>query len=85
MGRRVIRQFLEETITLTQGQRLLVSVSLVASGDQHLCIAVCEDESSIEGTEFWSGAAEAPYMWSDMVSFGITSPFMIEATGTIEP
>ena len=82
-GRRVVRQFLEERITLEEGQRLLVSVSLIASGDEHLCVAVCEDTVSAQGREFWSNAATPPFAWADMKSFGINAPFIIEATGDV--
>ena len=84
-GRRVIRQILETPITLEEGQRLLISVSLEAQGSEHLCIAVCEDQNAVNGGNFWSNAAGEPYQWSDLTSFGIFAPLVIEATGDIVP
>lgn len=75
--RRVILQNLADPITLNEGERLLVSVSLIAEGADHLCIAACEDEPARRGAEFWSNAPQAPYDWAELGSFGLTSELMI--------
>lgn len=79
--RRVILQNLTEPLVLSEGERLLVSVSLTAEGAEHLCIAACEDEPARRGAEFWSNAAQAPYEWVELGSFGLTSELMISVIG----
>ena len=81
--RRVILQNLIDPFILNEGERLLVSIALVAEGDQHLCIAVCEDQSPVSGLELWSNSAEAPYNWVGIDSFDISSEFIIKAIGSL--
>ncbi|MAD61891.1 MAG: hypothetical protein CMH49_10345 [Myxococcales bacterium] len=81
--RRVILQNLIDPLILNEGERLLISISLMAEGDQHLCIAVCEDQSPVSGLELWSNSAQAPYNWVGIDSFDISSEFMIKAIGSL--
>ena len=83
-GRRVVRYLLEQPIRLNEGQKLLVSVSLRASGTDHLCIASCEDASPAGGTELWSNSALPPYSWVDLLDFAVDTILLIEATGDVE-
>ena len=80
--RRVILQNLIDPFVLNEGERLLVSVSLAADADQHLCIAVCSDQPPVAGLELWSNSAEAPYNWVGIDSFDISSEFIIKAIGS---
>lgn len=81
--RRVILQNLVDPFVLNDGERLLVSVSLMAESDQHLCIAVCEDQTAVAGLELWSNSAEAPYNWVGIESFDLSSEFIIKAVGSL--
>ena len=79
--RRVILQNLTEPIVLSEGERLMVSVSLEAVNAEHLCIAVCEDEMALANLELWSNRPNTPYDWISMSEFGINSEFLIKAIG----
>ncbi len=81
--RRVILQSLEIPLVVNEGERLLITLSLLAEGEDHLCIAVCEDEPAGEGLELWSNAASSPFDWTPLLEFGIRSEFLIRAIGKL--
>ena len=81
--RRVILHNLDEPLILTEGERILISVSLVAESPRHLCIAVCEDESGYAGLDLWSNSADTPYDWIGLDQFQLDSEFLTKAVGSI--
>jgi hypothetical protein len=79
----VIIQLLEEPITLVEGERLLVSIPLIAEGDEHLCMSVCDTEQASPGSTLWSNSAAPPFNWVELSSFGLTSEPIIRVIGAV--
>ena len=50
---------------------------------ESICIAACADGGGKPGVNWWTGATEAPFDWSDLVAdFGFTHDMMVTASGT---
>lgn len=66
---RVLEPELDPPIVLTDGQSLVVAVSLEADVDAGLalCVAGCVG-AAIPGVDYWSYAAAEPYKWVDLVA-----------------
>jgi len=81
---RVLEPKLDPPIVLTDGQSLVVAVSLEADVDANLslCLASCVG-AAIPGVDYWSYAAAEPYKWVDLVAnYNWPANFKIYAFGT---
>ena len=71
-------------LILTEGQRAVVAIQFATAGDEHICVASCNQPSGVAGLDWWSNAAEAPFSWQDLIAdFGLTGQLMTEVQGRI--
>ncbi|MBZ5713756.1 hypothetical protein [Nannocystis pusilla] len=84
VNRRVLEPELDPPIVLTDGQSLVVAVSLEADLDagMALCLEICVGDPD-PGVDFWGGAPAEPYNWDDLVAdYGFSANQNIAAFGT---
>ncbi len=72
---------LPEPVTLTEGQSLVVAISLEGAFPDVACVSGCNLRTTEPDRFFWSGTTQAPYHWATLDSFGIPNEYSIFATG----
>ncbi|MEE2644922.1 MAG: hypothetical protein VYD19_08310 [Myxococcota bacterium] len=71
-------------LILTEGQRAVVAIQFATAGDEHICVASCNQPGGVAGLDWWSNAAEAPFSWQDLIAdFGLTGQLMTQVQGRV--
>jgi hypothetical protein len=65
----LVRLVLENPVRVEPGQHVFVAIEHAADATHEICTTAC-DSAFTEDTNFWSNAADVPYGWVTIESFG---------------
>jgi hypothetical protein len=74
-------QQLVTPITLEQGEHLFIAVQMAGTHPDVLCVGACSGPAYQEDRNYWSNAADPPYPWPTLGSFGLKMNYRFDALG----
>jgi hypothetical protein len=82
-GSHELELVLDTPIELAEGEHLYVGIEMTGEyPDGVLCLDTCTDDTTSEAN-WWSNAAETPYDWAELSSWGISGDYRIVAAGLV--